>query len=206
MQKSVESKLSRLCCRRPTKLAAPKTGGRDESWNTWQSPRLRKMLKKVPMSHVGTVVYRWNMSRNNPRIYIYRYYPNLSLSLYICICIDNTNLHTYTIYITYKYTISIGLWSLPKHDMTSSCPTFQPRPCPNGSCPKTPGGCPCVQPDGNPGPLCPWGAGEARDLWSLMIFRPPAAKRFLTWFWTRESMSQMGSTTTKYQKSHMESK
>ena len=34
-------------------------------------PRLRKMLKKVPMSHVGTVVYRWNMSRNNPRIYIY---------------------------------------------------------------------------------------------------------------------------------------
>jgi hypothetical protein len=45
--------------------------------------------------------------------------------------------------------------------------------------------------------LCPWGAGEARDLWSLMIFRPPAAKRFLTWFWTRESMSQMGSTTTR---------
>ena len=153
--KSVESKLfsrvwSRLCCRRPTKLVAPKTGGWDESWNTWQSPRLRKMLKKVPMSHVGTVVYKWNMSINNPCIYIY--YPNLSLSiLYVYIYTHNTHLHTYTIYIRYKYTISIGLWSLPKQKHDILMPNF-PRPCPNGSCPKTPGGCPCVQPDGNPGP------------------------------------------------------
>ncbi|CAJ1446425.1 unnamed protein product [Effrenium voratum] len=27
----------------------------------------------------------------------------------------------------------------------------QDRPCPKGSCAKTPGGCPCVQPDGDPG-------------------------------------------------------
>ena len=29
--------------------------------------------------------------------------------------------------------------------------TQHDRPCPVGTCAKTPGGCPCVQPDGNPG-------------------------------------------------------
>ncbi|CAE6968044.1 Parp12 [Symbiodinium natans] len=38
---------------------------------------------------------------------------------------------------------------LLNHTYRARC--TQDRPCPKGSCSKTPGGCPCVQPDGDPG-------------------------------------------------------
>eukprot|EP00439_Symbiodinium_sp_Y106_P075316 s2375_g14.t2 len=36
-------------------------------------------------------------------------------------------------------------------DSTYRARSSQDRPCPDGACPKRPGGCPCVQPDGEPG-------------------------------------------------------
>jgi len=45
-----------------------------------------------------------------------------------------------------KHKIFEGLLS-----KTYKARTTQDRPCPVGTCAKTPGGCPCVQPDGNPG-------------------------------------------------------